>query len=56
MEISLNECVEITPQEYMGLTNPVFIGQSSLDISKMYWMVFKVENVFYKIHNQLIGF
>lgn len=52
-QVNLNECTLITSEEYINLIDPVFVGQTRLDDNKMYWMVFQVGNVYYKIHNQL---
>jgi len=51
--IALNQCTEITPEQYLELVNPEFVGQTKIDSNKMYWMVFKIEGIFYKIHNKL---
>ena len=53
MENILNTATEITSQEYMDLKNPIFKGQTRLDVSNQYWMIFENDGIFYKIHNTL---
>ena len=53
MNISLDDCLEITSEQYMDLINPIWKGQTKLDKDNMYWMVFESNNILYKIHNKL---
>jgi hypothetical protein len=49
----LEQSKEITSEEYMSLSNPIFKGQTRLDNNNMYWMVFEDNGVLYKIHSTL---
>lgn len=53
MNVKLEDCKEITPEEYTMLANPIFKGQTKLDSNKMYWMVWESDGVLYKTHNKL---
>ena len=50
---TLDIAKEIAVEEYINLVDPIFIGQSRLDDEGYYWMVFKSNDVLYKIHNSL---
>lgn len=49
----LEQAKEITSLQYMDLENPIFVGQTRLDKNDKYWIVFKDNDVLYKIHNTL---
>jgi hypothetical protein len=53
MSVNLDQCTLITSEEYINLNDPIFVGQTRLDDNNMYYMVFQVGDVLYKIHNQL---
>ena len=53
MDIKLEDCTLIRSEEYMGLENPVFIGQTRPDSSGSYYMVFESSGIHYKIKHQL---
>jgi len=53
MNIKLEDCILITPLQYMELENPKFEGQTRLDDNNMYFMVFSDNGKLYKIHNHL---
>jgi hypothetical protein len=49
----LEQSKQITSEEYISLSNPIFKGQTRLDNDNMYWMVFEDNGVLYKIHSTL---
>jgi hypothetical protein len=50
MEKILNESQEITITQYISLVNPMFVGQTSLNDNGTYWVVFKENDVLYKVN------
>ncbi len=50
---NLDECTEITSEQYMELVNPKFVGQTRVAYGGTYWMVFEHEGVKYKILHKL---
>ena len=53
MSIKLEDCKEITGEEYMELKQPVFKAQTRVQEDNTYWMVFEDSGVLYKIHGKL---
>jgi hypothetical protein len=51
MTINLDECKLITGAEYMLLKNPEFKGQTRVDETGMYYMVWESEGILY---NQIL--
>ena len=50
MEKILNESQEITITQYVNLVNPVFVGQTEVNDNGTYWVVFKENDVLYKVN------
>ena len=50
MEKILNESQEITITQYVSLVNPMFVGQTSVNDNGTYWVVFKENDVLYKVN------
>lgn len=47
--VKLEDCIEITSSEYISLSNPIFIGKTSVDEDGSFWMIFENEGVKYKL-------
>jgi hypothetical protein len=50
MENILDKSKEITTTQYMSLVNPEFVGQTRVNDNGTYWVVFKDNDVLYKVN------
>jgi|Laugrespbdmm15dd_1035085.scaffolds.fasta_scaffold34577_2 hypothetical protein len=50
MENILDESQEITITQYVSLVNPKFVGQTRVNDDGTYWVVFKDNDVLYKVN------
>jgi hypothetical protein len=49
----LEDCELINNEDYCKLTNPEFIGQTRVDKDRMYYMIWKDNNILYKTHHKI---
>lgn len=52
--MKLENCKEISQEQYLSLANPVFEGQSRVDSEGYYWMVFSSNGEFYSVKCRLL--
>ena len=51
--IKLEDCKQITSEQYLELIDPKFKAQSRVDSNGYYWMVFESNGILYSIHNRI---
>lgn len=51
--IKLEDCTEISQEQYLSLANPCFEAQTRVDSNGYYWMVFSSNGEMYSIKCQM---